>query len=133
MKQALQHEEQQGGPNPLNAGANPVMLPHNFYEQELRNPRRNNQFAKVSENLINRLPASKIGHQKLQEEMINYDEHKKEEEVEMYKNLVRISQRFPIGRIIYFRFFFLPKIFFFSKEERGGNSSYFQFSGVSET
>ena len=63
-------------------------IPHNFYELELKNPKRNTGFATVGKNLLNNLQASKIGKLKLEEELINDDEHRKQEEVEYYQNLV---------------------------------------------
>lgn len=67
-------------------------MPTNFYELELKNPKRNTGFAVLGKNLLNNNPEKQIPKLDLELKMIEKDEKDKEEELLIYQRLVTPNQ-----------------------------------------
>lgn len=71
-------------------GIDTSRIPTNFYEQEMRNPKRKTGFAYVGKNLLNSNPNKKISKQELEENLIKNEERKYQKELEVFQQLVKI-------------------------------------------
>lgn len=64
-------------------------IPSNFYELELRNPKRNTGFAYLGKNLLTQNPNRNIPKLELEEKMLKQDQSDKKRELDIYQRLLK--------------------------------------------
>lgn len=69
-------------------------VPKNFYDLELKNPKRNTGFSTIGRKLMAATKLKKIGRLQLEEKLIEENEKDMEDQLKVYQQLVRYLHHF---------------------------------------